>query len=322
MKMLSPWELEVLFITPLLIHRVSGRADPLGLTGKALRGCWRFWFRAMVGGYFQDISPNKLLGLESQVFGSADPSVGGKYKLLVIPPETIKAEQIELGFSGVYSWGYNAPLGCRLRILPRASMGLEHQQLLLASIWMWANFGGTGMRARRGAGDAVITKANHITKEIISGLTLIIESFESVCELEKHLHGGLEAIHNTLENNKVVAKYLKDNGLDKSPFWADKPITQPSEFFRIQSKTQIIVPKDLPKSAHLLREIYHGNSNCYSLGYVSGRSRMASPVILRIHRVRNDDYPVFIYCPQRTNGNTIPKGNCLSAYKEGRSHTC
>lgn len=45
-------QFKIRFITPLLIHGAnSGEADSIGLTGtgKALRGCWRFWFRAMVG---------------------------------------------------------------------------------------------------------------------------------------------------------------------------------------------------------------------------------------------------------------------------------
>jgi hypothetical protein len=37
------------FITPLLIHGAnSGEADSIGLTGKALWGCWRLWLRALV----------------------------------------------------------------------------------------------------------------------------------------------------------------------------------------------------------------------------------------------------------------------------------
>lgn len=42
--MIEPIEFKVKFITPLLIHGANSReADTIGLTGKALRGCWRFW---------------------------------------------------------------------------------------------------------------------------------------------------------------------------------------------------------------------------------------------------------------------------------------
>jgi CRISPR type III-B/RAMP module RAMP protein Cmr1 len=42
-------EFKIKFITPLFIHGANSReADSIGLTGKALRGCWRFWSRALV----------------------------------------------------------------------------------------------------------------------------------------------------------------------------------------------------------------------------------------------------------------------------------
>ena len=46
MGRIEPIKFKIKFITPLLIHGENSRiADPLGLTGKALRGCWRFWFK-------------------------------------------------------------------------------------------------------------------------------------------------------------------------------------------------------------------------------------------------------------------------------------
>ncbi len=50
-------EFKIKFVTPLLIHGAdSKKADETGLTGKALRGYCRFWFRAMVGGMIPNIS--------------------------------------------------------------------------------------------------------------------------------------------------------------------------------------------------------------------------------------------------------------------------
>ncbi len=72
-------EFKVKFITPLLIHGANSReADSIGLTGKALRGCWRFWFRALVGGMVNDIHKHKesLLEFENMIFGSSNEKVG------------------------------------------------------------------------------------------------------------------------------------------------------------------------------------------------------------------------------------------------------
>jgi CRISPR type III-B/RAMP module RAMP protein Cmr1 len=66
-------EFKIRFITPLLIDGANKySADSAGLTGKALRGSWRFWFRAVIGGMLKDIKNEELLLLESKIFGSAD----------------------------------------------------------------------------------------------------------------------------------------------------------------------------------------------------------------------------------------------------------
>lgn len=81
---MTPIEFKIKFITPLLIHGADpGKADTIGLTGKALRGCWRFWFRAMAGGLVPNISKEDLFKLESNVFGSANEKVGAKFRMVI-----------------------------------------------------------------------------------------------------------------------------------------------------------------------------------------------------------------------------------------------
>ena len=66
----------VKFVTPLLIGGANGR-DANGLSGKALRGCWRFWCRAIIGGVAKDINRDDLTTLESKVFGQCECDARG-----------------------------------------------------------------------------------------------------------------------------------------------------------------------------------------------------------------------------------------------------
>lgn len=72
-------QFKVRFITPILIHGENPRrnADQFSL-GKALRGCWRFWFRAIVGRVIENIKIEDLHKFEGQIFGSSDENIVAK----------------------------------------------------------------------------------------------------------------------------------------------------------------------------------------------------------------------------------------------------
>lgn len=93
------FKFNVEFVTPLLIGGATNNSlYPEGLSGKALRGCWRFWCRALIGGMVKDVAPGGLKQLENDIFGSADDKIGAKFRLIVEGHNSNKSERFSLGF--------------------------------------------------------------------------------------------------------------------------------------------------------------------------------------------------------------------------------
>ena len=126
------------FVTPLLIGGAEDNryGDAIELTGKALRGCWRFWFRALAGGCLQDLNPSGVADLENRIFGSTESS---SFRLLVektpgtvhrkgtqprLPPTSKHAPA---SFFDAVSPGS----AFRVTIVPRHSLGPERCEVLL-----------------------------------------------------------------------------------------------------------------------------------------------------------------------------------------------
>ena len=126
------------FITPLLLHGANSRTpDELGLA-KALRGAWRFWFRAIVGGMLNNASGPELYKLESKVFGSADQDIGAKFRMLVEPVgEPITCEpRIQFSQRMVQFTGFREGCKFKITIRPREGMIDKERDILLCSIWL------------------------------------------------------------------------------------------------------------------------------------------------------------------------------------------
>lgn len=159
----------VKFITPLLIgggekdQRGNIVIDKDGLSGKALRGCWRFWCRAVIGGLIPNIDRNDLYKLESKIFGSAKSDVGAKFRLIIEQNDEIPiTDRINLGFKDryekfwVHSKGFIEGTSYSITIIPRDTMPDNLRNILFCTIWLWGNLGSVGKRERRGFGSPIL----------------------------------------------------------------------------------------------------------------------------------------------------------------------
>lgn len=282
-------EFNIKFITPLLIHGAdTKRLDTVGLTGKALRGCWRFWFRAMLGGIIDGISPQLPTEHEGQVFGSADENVGAKFRLIVETISIDKPRPTHIDFShksGVPFWGY--PEGCEFRItlLPRDNMKKKEVDVLLSTIWLWANLGAVGQRSRRGFGSPIMAvKDPHFEALRLPEAVL----FTNQQHLEDHLKDGLRSVWDIISNRFNVEGASIDSNL---------PLAHRDNYFRLRSLEQIAV-SELGQGSNIqnvLNKVHGKTSNNGELGGAWGDRRLASPVFLRLHKVGQDFYPVITW---------------------------
>lgn len=313
------FEFNVKFITPLLIGGANSRreADNLGLTGKALRGCWRFWCRSLIGGIIEDVDKEELNNLENEIFGSADLEIGSKFRMNVMKNDNYKQEKFELGFwrNGRQPEKSGFPLGSSylIRITPRKNMSKSEINVLFATIWVWGNLGAVGNRARRGFGSPVIyhnENNNPFDIEVDNQKKVILplreKAFENVPDLEDHLQMGLSNVwmiykqwikKNKIDNLKVIED---DLGMTSAP--------EKVPYFILRSFEQISVGNFGIENIGKAIERVHGSSRCNELGWAIGSRRMSSPVFFRFHKINginNEEFlPIFTWCKQRgINGN-------------------
>lgn len=317
-------EFRIKFITPLLIHGANSReVDTIGLTGKALRGCWRFWFRAIVGGLL-DGSVNdqeligKLLELESKIFGSASEeqkTIGAKFRMVIEPPARLESKirrniypgfQAGFNFTG-FVFGDNDWF--TVKILPRSNMTDKEQKVLLAIIWLWANLGAVGQRARRGFGSPVISGMNNGSDLFgLSGTPV----FNNNNGIKEHLQTGFKKVAGQ------ISDWLKQNVKALNPDIENNPAPTDAPFFILKSIRQIAVSEKTFAYQEDAISVVHGSKSCDSLGWVRGGNRMASPVFTRLHKVGDNFAPVVTFCKQRINNySKIPDEWCLRVYLQG-----
>lgn len=306
------------FITPLLIGGAEDNSsgDDIELTGKALRGCWRFWFRALVGGCLQDRKPSIIAGLENKVFGSTENS---SFRLLVEKvPETVRRieQQPRLlhksgGAAAPFYHAITPGSTFRITIVPRHSLEAEEYKVLLLTIWVWAYLGAVGNRARRGFGSPVLCESKNrddAFKKLISeiansefALPPIKESFSGNAELANHLKPGLKAVCSRFSQYLAnqPEKYASPGDIETNTRPKDAP------FFILFGLNQISVGTpfstlDGPNGA--LSKV-HGR-DCPDLGKSGYGGRWASPVFIRFHIMRDgtgrDQYmPLMTWCHQK-----------------------
>lgn len=319
----------VKFVTPLLLGgAVRNSVDPNGLSGKALRGCWRYWCRAMIGGVAKDITIDDLTTLESKVFGSDKIEIGSKFRLKIEERHAKLSNNIKLGFTYKHgqrkgemakSKGFEEGTSYSITIIPRKTMKEYETNVLVATIWLWGNLGAVGNRSRRGFGSPAIYLddggKNPFTFDLNGGeITLPIAKanlpFKDLNELKDHLQKGL------ISAWEVYKQWINDNSVstvngDMSILSEPKNVS----YFILQSLEQIAVG-DLGSSNRDNAIIaVHGVEKCKGLGWVSKTDRMASPVFIRFHKVGKEDrdkfVPIVTWCKQP---NVKDPANCAENY--------
>jgi len=305
----------VKFVTPLLIGGAAhGSVDANGLSGKALRGCWRFWCRAIIGGVMDGITIDKLNKLENEVFGSADGEIGSKFRLNVEEHKSNRRGRFDLGFRGQRKPGFTEGASYSITLIPRTTMGEREKNILFATIWLWGNLGAVGNRSRRGFGSPVLyledMGKNPFEFKNIDGkdITLLIEEqpFSGSNELENHLKNGLKSVWN------VYKQWIgsTDSG-DISTLLDPKN----APYFILKSLEQIVVGDQGYSKRDDAITAVHGMRNCRGLGW-GGESKMASPVFIRFHKVVGKDgqdkfLPIVTWCKQK---NVKDTKNCAEKY--------
>lgn len=308
--------------TPLLIGGAKKKVDQNGLSGKALRGSWRFWCRAIIGGMVNDINWKDLSNLESKIFGSANSEYGAKFRLIVEEHGSYKAEKYPLGFimrngrpaekDGFYDVSYT------ITIIPRKTMDKPEINILFATIWLWGNLGALGNRARRGFGSPVIYIENESKNpfelkisenKTISLATIKEKKFKDSNKLNNHLSTGInnvwEVYQQWINNSTTMDAGSNNIAANSSPTEAP--------YFILRSLDQIAVSSSGYQDGDQAIQAVHGRGKCKDLGWAMG-GRMASPVFIRFHKVMkngNDEIvPVITWCKQKG----VPNTGCAKKY--------
>jgi len=302
----------VKFITPLLIggggKNQNGKIlrDENGLSGKALRGCWRFWCRAVIGGMAPNINVKLLNQLESQIFGSADSKTGAgaTFRMIIEENESNKKDSFYLGLSRSATKNGFYPACYSITIIPRNTMAndIKKMNILLATIWLWGNLGSVGNRSRKGFGSPVIYLQdignNPFKFEDNTEIKLPIkeQSFTDTNELKRHLEVGLCSVW------KVYEQWIRANG-ESTVKNNIRNLQAPNsaQYFILKSFAQIAVGnRGYINGNHAVKQV-HGKNGCDELGS-GGSSRMASTIFIRFHDVSRNGkvefLPIFTWCKQ------------------------
>lgn len=321
-------EFKIEFITPLLIGGGNTEFDSSGnipwkldegLTGKALRGCWRFWFRAILGGMVENLQVDQLKDCENKIFGSADSKVGPKFKMQIEILNQKKLESFSLGFTSKHVYKDCIEGEYLIKILPLNKYSSNDLEVLLATIWVWGNLGGIGLRSRRGFGSSILHVENNNPFDKLP----LQQEFNSHEDLEKHLCLGLEIVQ------KKFNGWIEQNLFSPSHTLDIKNSDLPhcNHYFILRSLEQIFVGNDGWSDINEAISQVHGCSQNNSLGWIFPKrhhclsARMASPIIFRFHKINNSFYPIFTYCepfcyPKRTKNSWILNIDCTYVQTE------
>ncbi|MGQ9921904.1 MAG: type III-B CRISPR module RAMP protein Cmr1 [Desulfobacca sp.] len=292
---------EVRFITPLLMGGSDPRElDSLGLRGNSLRGVWRFWLRALLGGMLPTSRPDTLLALENEVFGKTGRAT---FRLRLLRQSANRQDFLRLphktGGAAAQKPGYQEGARFQVDILPRPHvMSADMAKVLLAGIWLWGYLGAMGNRARRGFGSPVLAPAAGQTNPFETLDLQLRQEFQDADDLAQYLRAGICACW------QAVAAWLAGQGLTPlsiTSLTAAATSLGSFPFFTLANLHQVAVSTrnfaDLgclasaPSKTGAIATIHGDRSASPELGRVHG-GRLASPVFLRLHKVGNNWVPV------------------------------
>jgi CRISPR-associated protein Cmr1 len=209
MDRVSSLEAELEAVTPLWMGGAARQAE---LRPPAVRGCLRFWFRALAGGVLgEDLG--RVWAAESAVFGNLNRASSVVVRLSGSPRASVSvtghAEQppgLAYMFWSVFQQKRDAILpGERFRLrlhtrpfpfAPVEVMGrtlgmTESFEMAAASLWLLVRLGGLGARARRGAGGV---RAVGDPAGWPDSLPSLASAATTPAELARELSNGIEQV--------------------------------------------------------------------------------------------------------------------------------
>lgn len=221
-------------ITPLFL----GGSDPRGspeLRLPALRGALRYWLRAALGGVIGDNDRNALAEVEGRVFGATDEKIGASAITLRFHNPEIKsysfsefigADKSTNRYPGIaYLWfsargtnsgkercGLMGTFDLEMQTRFGVQQAEQRFQEAYVALWLWANFGGLGSRARRAAGNLQVVKVaeNHPLSQ-----TLPLEVHaKTPLELARQLSSGIRRCHRLLAANHPKGMVSQPSAFD------------------------------------------------------------------------------------------------------------
>ncbi len=271
----------------------------------SLRGCWRFWARAAIAGTLEKPNPDTLRLLENSLFGSVEPPFQAfrlrvdrcnsptKDSFLILPH---KHQGKQAGFSP------DSTAEVRLS-LNQTVWNDQARKALLAVIWLWGNLGGIGTRSRRGFGSvALLPDENGYDSFAAAGLPKCCETFASRNALVEHLQTGIACAFQIIRE-WISAKDCPNQALQPSRS-ANK------DMFTISSLAQVFIGEMFQSCNDLLIIIADKKAIADETGSAVPH-RLASPMIVRIHRCAEGFIPVLTWSPIDTKKIKIAedKGN-------------
>jgi CRISPR-associated protein Cmr1 len=298
--------LEVTFrlLTPTFLRGFDYQRPELRVS--SLKGCLRYWFRAIDPQYVQK---------EPELFGSSDK---GQSPILFRLEQTNVAYETKPTLFSSRSFGYfgfslkrNRQQKTHPYMKPNQSFSLqcvfrpgmeEKRKELLASIWMFGHVGSLGARARRGFGslaleswtDSELPLLTH-AKNVDEAITFFQQGLQTIY---RWFPGEYSEKHTTFP--PTTAFFVSNQG---ERFWetALQKAQTIVKNYRAQEKLSRLMfglPLQIKKPVHVKVESTEAK-------------RVSSPIYLRLWEINRRFYPVFFFLqapfPRLDNGIAVLK---------------
>jgi CRISPR type III-B/RAMP module RAMP protein Cmr1 len=284
----------------------------------SLRGCWRFWARAVIVGAMEKPCSDTLRLLENSLFGSTEPAFQ-TFRMRVIPCGFPKEDSFLLlphkhkGKQEGFSPGSRAEVRINLN---QTLWDESAKNALLAVIWLWGNLGGIGTRSRRGFGSVALLPDTD-NKDPFE-IKYCRRSFENREKLVEHLKTGIEKSFQSIQEWVKAREHSLDllhkprieqcragvGAKDFSPLLSHNRSAD-KDMFVFNSLAQVFVGNMFQSCNDLLKIIADKKAIADETG--SAIPRRASPMIVRIHRCAEGFIPVLTWSPINTKKLKIAK---------------
>lgn len=290
--------------------------DKAEIRVSSIKGMLRSWYRAVDPEFYQLVSKDETR--EERIFGGTRGNSGQSRFLLRL--RTVEKNSNKVGEKNYDSFGKLNYITFSLKkhgkivrkyIHPTSSIELDviahplikkkdqcsYWQAMIASLWLLGNLGALGSRNRRGFGQVRLNSwesKDSFVSELIKQLPLLSEA-ESIKEWEELFQKGLRVLSEwfkweTYDIQTIGSIYYHKQGKDS---W-DKALAEGADkikAFRQNKKGHLHLAMGLP----VIQSFQSKNSRCMTKYVPEGFPRLASPVQLRVIKIKNKYHPIFLF---------------------------